>query len=341
MFSVGIDVHLRSSAVCVLDERGAVVQEFVVRGDPRTLVERLRGIEAPFQVVIEASCGSGTLADLLKPLATRVVVAHPGQLRLIFRSARKNDRVDAKKLAKLLYLDEVPAVHLPEGAVRAWRELVQTRNRTVAKRTRAKNGVRALLRGLLIRTPRALWTGEGRAWLAGVELPSSSARLRRDLLLDEIEYFDRQIKRIDQELSRIAKDHPGVRLLQTIPGVGVRTAEAFCAFVDVPRRFKAKQIGSYLGLVPRQDQSGSINRMGHITRQGPPVVRRLLTEAGWRATHLSPRVKGYFERIRRDDPDRKKIALVATGHYLARVMLAMLQSGELWREEEPSVNTAA
>jgi transposase len=340
MLSVGIDVHLRSSAVCVLDENGKVVEELVVREDPRGVVERLKRLAAPIQVVIEASCGSGTLADLLRPLATRVVVAHPGHLRLIFRSARKNDRVDARKLAKLLYLDEVPTVHAPDGAIRAWRELVVTRNRTVAKRTRAKNGVRALLRGLLIKPPRGLWTRDGRTWLAGVELPSSPARLRRDLLLEEIEHFDRQIGRIDAELARIGKDHAGVELLQTIPGVGMRTAEAFCAFVDDPRRFKANQIGSYLGLVPRQDQSGSVNRLGHITRQGPPVLRRLLTEAGWRATQLSPRVKGYFERIRRDDPDRKKIALVATGHYLARVMLSMLHSGEVWREA-PAVNQAA
>lgn len=333
MFHIGIDCHQSSSAVSILNENGRQIKRFVHRNHPRTLLERLRQeVDGPFQVCIEASCGSGTLHDLLRGIAQRVVVAHPGHLRLIFRSKRKNDRVDADKLAKLLYLDEVPPVHVPGPEGRAWRALVQARSRAVAKRTRAKNALRTLLRGQLIPAPRGLWTKAGRAWLAEVELPRPT-RLQRDLLLDEVEYFDRQIKRLEEELDHIARQHPGVMLLRTIPGIGPRTAEAFCAFVDDPQRFGAKQIGSYLGLVPRQDQSGSVNRLGHITREGPPVVRRLLTEAAWRATRHSTRIKTFFERVKKDDPDRKKIAVVATGHYLARVMLAMMQSGEVWRED--------
>lgn len=334
MFHIGIDAHLNSSAVCILDENGRLFKRFVHRGDLRSLVRRLgEELDQPFQVCFEASCGGGTLHDLLTPIARRVVVAHPGHLRLIFRSKKKNDRVDAAKLAKLLFLDEVPPVHVPDRTVRAWREMIGMRSQAVAKRTRAKNGLRALLRSHLIRSPRGLWTKEGRQWLAELKLSNAPARLRRDLLLSEVRYFDRQIRRLEQELDRIARRHPGVALLKTIPGVGPRTAEAFCAFVDDPKRFGAKQIGRYFGLTPSQDQSGSTNRLGHITREGPAVVRRLLAEAAWRATRLSPRVKAFFERVQRGDPDRKKIALVATAHYLTRVMLAMLLSGEMWREE--------
>jgi transposase len=334
MFHIGIDAHLNSSAVCILDENGGLFKRFIHRGDLRCLVRRLEEeLDQPFQACFEASCGGGTLHDLLTPIARRVVVAHPGHLRLIFRSKKKNDRVDAAKLAKLLFLDEVPPVHVPDRNVRAWREMIGMRSQAVAKRTRAKNGLRALLRSYLIRSPRGLWTKEGRQWLAELKLPTASARLRRDLLLEEVKHFDRQIRRLEQELDRIARRHAGVTLLQTIPGIGPRTAEAFCAFVDDPQRFGAKQIGPYFGLTPSQDQSGSTNRLGHITREGPAVVRRLLTEAAWRASRLSPRVKAFFERVQRGDPDRKKIAVVATGHYLARVMLAMLQSGEVWQKE--------
>lgn len=340
MLTIGLDVHLRSTNVCILDDNGRKIKQFRHCDDPRSLVERLRKtIDQPFQVCFEASCGGGTLHDLLRRDAERVVVAHPGRLRLIFRSKKKNDRVDAQKLAKLLWLDEVPAVHVPNVDVRAWRELVQMRSATVAKRTRAKNGLRSLLRSLLIKAPKGLWTKEGRTWLAELELPTRQAALRRDLLLDEVQYYDRQIQRIERELNRIARNHRGVQLLQEIPGIGPRTAEAFCAFVDDPKRFGAKAIGSYFGLVPSQDQSGSTNRLGHITREGPPVVRRLLTEAAWRATKHSPQVKAFFERVKKNDPDRRKIAVVATGHYLARVMLAMLQTGECWRERE--MNEAA
>jgi transposase len=333
MLTVGMDVHQGGTAVCILDENGARVKRFAHRGHPRELAAVLSRLSEPFQAGFEASCGSGTLHDLLAPIAARVVVAHPGHLRLIFRSKKKHDRVDAEKIAKLLYLGEIPQVHVPGVETRAWRELIVTRDRAVSRRTASKNGLRSLLRSHLIKTPRGLWTKDGLVWLAGLELPTPAARLRRDVLLEDLAHAERQVARLERELDRIGRAHAGVGLLRSIPGVGARTAEAVCAFIDEPRRFGAKRIGSYFGLVPRQDQSGTTNRLGHITREGPPVVRRLLTEAAWRSIRCSPRVRALHDRIRRGEKERGKLALVATSHYLARVMLAMLQSGEAWREE--------
>lgn len=337
MLTVGLDVHQGSTAVCILDENGKKVKGFVHRGHPRELAGVLGRLGEPFRVAFEASCGSGTLHDLLTPIADLVVVAHPGRLRLIFRSKKKNDRVDAEKIAKLLFLDEIPQTHVPGLDTRAWRELIVTREGAVAARTRAKNRLKALLRAHLVKAPRGLWTKDGLAWLAGLGLPTAQSTLKRDVLLGDLEHAGRQVRLITRELDRIGRAHPGVRLLQTIPGVGPRTAEAVCAFIDEPRRFRAKTIGSYFGLVPSQDQSGSTNRLGRITRQGPAVVRRVLIEAAWRSSRLSPTTGAYFERVGRGDTERRKKALVATGHYLARVMLAMLQTGEVWREKEAAM----
>jgi transposase len=286
-------------------------------------------------VCYEASCGYGFLYDLFREVADRVVVAHPGHLRLIFQCKRKNDRVDAEKLAKLLFLGEVPTVHVPSGEVRAWRQLIEYRSQLVAKRTRAKNSLRGLLRSLGIRASRefGLWTKRGLAWLEELELPDRLYSIRRGMLVHELRMFDQQIREVEKELAAYAKYHPAVELLMTIPGVGIRTAEAAVAYIDDPRRFRgSKSIGCYFGLVPSQDQSAHCNRLGHITKEGPATVRRLLCEATWQAVRRSPRVRAYFERIRRNDKDRRKIALVATAHYLARVMHAMLRSGEVWRE---------
>ena len=81
-----------------------------------------------------------------------------------------------------------------------------------------------------------------------------------------------------------------------------------------------------------QHQSGDRNRLGHITREGSPVVSQFLAEAAWQALRRSPTVRAYFERARREDPQRMNIALVATAHYLVRVMWAMLRHGTLWQE---------
>ena len=145
--------------------------------------------------------------------------------------------------------------------------------------------------------------------------------------------FSQQIQRVERQLEEFSRSNPAVHLLLSIPGVGLRTAEAVVAYLDDPKRFRRnKSVGSYFGLVPSQDQSGSCNRLGHITREGPATVRRLLAEAAWQGVRRSPTIRGYFQRIQQGAKDRRKIALVATAHYLARVMLAMLRRGEAWKE---------
>jgi transposase len=334
MFYVGLDIHTKHISICALSEKG----QLVLRAQVRTIEEMMRilkGLPDRFEVCYEASCGYGHFHDLLQPLAARVLVAHPGQLRLIFRSKNKNDRNDAERLAKLLYLGETPTVHVPSLEVRSWRELINCRSQVIAKRTRAKNAVRALLRSAGVVPPKqpGLWTKKGLAWLRQLALPTASQQLRRDLLLEEIETLIHQVRRIEQQLNRQAQQTSAVAQLRSIPGVGIRTAEAVTAFVDDPHRFRnAKAVGSYFGLVPCQDQSGDKNRLGHITREGAPVVRQLVAEAAWQAQRRSPTVRAYFERAQRDDPQRKKIALVATAHYLVRVMWAMLRRGTVWQE---------
>src|SRR5215467_12895603 len=263
MYYVGLDIHTKRISICVLNETGQLVRRCQVRGIEEML-GTLKGLPDRFEVCYEASCGYGHYHDLLQPLAARVVVAHPGRLRLIFRSRDKNDRRDAERLAKLLYLGEAPAVHVPAPDVRTWRELINCRGQVIAKRTRAKNALRALLRGAGVVPPKSpgLWTKKGLAWLRQLELPTASQQLRRDLLLEEVEGLNRQVRRLEQELNRRAQQTPAVARLRSIPGVGIRTAEAVAAFIDDPHRFRhAKAVGRYFGLVPCQDQSGDKNRL--------------------------------------------------------------------------------
>jgi transposase len=338
MFYVGLDIHTKHISICVLSETGQVAQRTRVRSI-EAMVQILKSLPDRIEVCYEASCGYGHFHDLLRPLAARVLVAHPGHLRLIFRSRNKNDRNDAERLAKLLYLGETPTVHVPSQQVRTWRELINCRSQVIAKRTRAKNTVRALLRSAGVVPPRqpGLWTKKGLAWLRQLALPTVSQQLRRDLLLEEIETLLRQVRRIEQQLNHQAEQTRAVAQLRSIPGVGIRTAEAVAAFIDDPHRFrKAKTVGRYFGLVPCQDQSGDKNRLGHITREGAPVVRQLVAEAAWQAQRRSPTVRAFFARAQRDDPQRKKIAFVATAHYLVRVMWALLKRGTVWEEKRAS-----
>jgi transposase len=338
MYNVGLDVGEACSSVEILDSCGKHVKHLEVKGRWNVLLDRIeKEVPRPFAICFEASCGYGYLHDRLSKICARVEVAHPGQTRLIFRSKKKHNRIDAEKLAKLLYLDEVPRAHVPSGQVRSWRATIEWRQRLLAKLVSIKNQLRAMFKSQGIQKLEGIgarWTKKGLAWIAALELSESEA-LRRDIMLDEIHRLGVQIKRVESYLKKVSDRHPGVALLMTIPGVGIRTAEAFCAYVDEIWRFRRiKCVGSYFGMIPCQDATGKTNRLGHITREGPATVRKLLTEAAWQSIRHSSTIKNFFERVRHDDPNRRKIALVATGHYLARVMTAMLRSGECWRHEQ-------
>ena len=334
LYYVGLDYHLRTSTIVILDSNGKVIETRTVRGHWTEAVAWLKCRKLPMAVCLEASCGYGPLHDALVRFCKRVVVAHPGRLRLIFRSKRKNDRVDAQKLAMLLFLDQVPAVHVPGLEARAWRELIEFRRRQVDGRVRVKNQIRSLLRGQGLAVPKevkGLWSKAGLAWLGGLAWATDTARLRRDLLLMQLDQSEAVIDKVTAELDLIANGHPGVKLLRTIPGIGPRTAEVFVAYVDDPHRFaRINRIGSYFGLVPCQDSSASVNRLGHITKEGPATARKLIVESAWRCIDKCPAMRGFFERVTGGKPERRKVALIAVAHKLLRVMLAMLKSGEAW-----------
>jgi transposase len=330
MLYVGLDVHSRQSSLCILNSAGGIVNQVQLKGPRSSVVDRLRKLDEPFSICYEASCGYGHLYEALRPLAAHVAVAHPAKLRLIYKSKRKNDRVDAQKLAKLLLLDMVPPVHVPHLDVRAWRSLIVLRQRVLAQVVRAKNQVRTVLRENDIAGAKWLWSKKKLAWLESLDL-HPVAKLRLELAVEELRSLLAKIKRLEAELQTYADRHPAVKLLMTIPGVGIRTAETFVAWVDDITRFRrTRQLGAYFGLVPCQDASADKNRLGHITRDGPPVMRKLITEAAWTAVKKCPTFKRYFQRLMGGRTERKKIAIVASSHRLIRVMGAMLRTGQAY-----------
>ena len=297
MLYAGLDYHLRTSSLCILNEDGKVVKQQTIRGRIDDVVGELAKVGQPLEVVFEATGGYGPLHEKLSKVARRVVMAHPAGLALIWRSKRKNDRVDAQKLAKLLYLDAIPQAHVPGAATRQWRRLIELRRSLVRRRAALKNQVHALLRSGGIASPAsaALFSGKGMAWLMEQEL-DEAASLERAVLVEQMRGVKEQVKAVERALAKTGEAEPRVTLLMTVPGVGRRTAEAFVAYVDRVERFgRSGQVGSYFGLVPCEDSSAGKERLGHITKQGPPAMAR----------------------------------------HLSQVMAAMLRDGRPWREETP------
>ena len=327
MLYVGLDVHSKQSSLCILNSAGGTVNEIQLKGPRSAVVDRLRQLDQPFSICYEASCGYGHLYEQLRPIAHHVAVAHPGKLRLIYKSKRKNDKVDAQKLAKLLLLDMVPPVHVPSIDVRAWRSLIVLRQRVMSQVVRCKNQVRGVLRENDIAGAKWLWSKRQLAWLQSLQL-HPIAKLRLELAVEEFKTLDARVKRIEREAAGLRRPPPGGEGVDDHPG---RRDPHRRDVRRLGRRRHARfrnnrQIGSYFGLVPCQDASADRNRLGHITRDGPPIMRKLICEATWTAVKKCPAFKRYFERVMADKPERKKIAIVAAAHRMIRVMGAMMRT---------------
>jgi transposase len=157
------------------------------------------------------------------------------------------------------------------------------------------------------------------------------------LALDEYRGLVERIAEVEARLDDLSAADAGTQLLQTIPGVGPRTAEAVSAYLGDATRFDtAKQVGSYAGLVPSQYQSGVTDRRGRITRRGPRLLRKLLVECAWCCVRYNAWARAVYLRLSRGGVSRKKPAVVALARKLLVVCWAMLRSGTPWREPEPA-----
>jgi len=334
MLYVGLDAHQRFYQLAFLREGQNTPRPLKVRGTVKTLIDRLRREAQGERLAIcfEASCDYGHLHDHLCQVADRVVVAHPGALRLIYGSKRKHDKLDAAKLAKLLALDMVPDVWVPPGKVRSWRRLIQHRRWQVDQRTACKDQLKAMLRTHGLKAPKNCWAQCRRSWWHEQNWPRAEDAWQAEDLLMQLDHLEDMVHRATERLDQIGQSQPGVALLRTIPGIGPRTAEALVAWIDKPQRFASgKKVAAYFGLVPRQDQSGDRNHLGHITKEGPAVVRQLLVEAAWNAVRLDPAIRAVFERLVNGDKDRRKTAITGIARRLLVMALKMLKTGETYR----------
>jgi transposase len=330
---VGLDVHRKTTTVCILDpalpEEGGRFRNLTIATCPNDFRRVFEALAGRCRVVFEVGPLAQWLYRTLRTWTSQIQVANSSRVPWLFRDGRKNDRLDARKLALLLYLDQVPQVWLPPAEVAAWRALINERRSLVRKRTTVKNQIRALLTVHLRTCPfRSCWSKAGRAWLAAQVFDALYLGTWRRLLA-QLALLDTHVKYLEQQLDTLAAGEPGVALLRTIPGIGPRSAEAIVAFTAEVGRFRdRKRFASYFGMVPTQDSSGERVRFGHISKRGPSVVRWVLIEGVRSAIRHSPGVRAYYERIARGRADRRKKAVVATGRKLLAICFGMLRTGE-------------
>jgi transposase len=343
---IGFDISSKDVSVCVIQknrkERYATISPDA--GTMRKFLVNEKKDGSRVHLTFEISGQAGFLYDSLVDCVDSIKVANPDKMTWIYRTTKKNDRMDARKMAVLLSIGEIPAVHMPNKEVRQWRMIICHRKKLLSASVAAKNRIRAIFKSQGISKAEnkgKWWNKRNLLWMRRLSSDgfdvSNLWKLQLGNLLDELEQKEKQIELVTEYLDGYLEKHAGGGLLMSIPGVGPRTAEAVLAYTDDVERFAgSKEYCGYFGITPRLDESGNSRRLGHISKKGPSVVRWVLVESSWKVIRYSPAIREFYERVQGGQKSRKKIAIVAVARKLLSIMRAMLLTGAMFDEKDVS-----
>jgi transposase len=325
---VGIDLHKTSSQICTLTEGGEFTERRIKT--TRAAFDEVFTARPRARILVEASTESEWVAQHLESLGHEVIVADPNFAPMYAtRDKRiKTDKRDARALCEACRLGAYRPAHRTSERQRRIR--AQLLVRTTLVRTRSK--YISLVGALARREGCRIATGGSEHFAARVEVAGLPAQVMAAItpLLESLRVLNRQIAEADAELEKIVREDEVVRRLCTAPGVGPVTATTFAATIDDATRFgTAKQVRSYLGLVPREYSSGERQRRGRISKVGSSRARTLLVEAAWALLRRrSARNEALHDWAMRIAARRGKAkACVALARKLAGILYAMWRDG--------------
>lgn len=342
MTILAMDLGKSNTVVCFYDSETGEHKFQRIRTRPE-YIEALVSKTRPDRVVFEICSCAGWVYDIVCQLGVEVQVANANTQAWRWKNVkRKTDRDDALKLARLSAMNQLPTVHMPKAQVRRKRSLIQYRQRLVKRRTQIKNNIRSILdkEGHSMPKSKSGWTLGSISKLRQMSLSIDDCGLddlwRGQLYVELrlLESIEKCLSEVTDKLDTMCKSDDQIKRLRTIPGVGGRLAEAIVAFLDEPERFASgKQVGCYVGLTPKQYQSGSMDRQGRISGQGNKLLRALLVEVSWLGLRNNVWMRATYKRLLRGSASRKKIAITAVARKLLVRCWAMLRDEQDWSVE--------
>jgi transposase len=331
--TIGMDLGDRSSRYCVLggeDEQS----EGSVATTRKGMLQKFSGMRRG-RIAIEVGTHSPWVSRLLTGLGFEVIVANARQVQLISASSRKNDRVDARLLARLARVDPQLLRPIRHRGEQAQADLMTIRIRAslVEARTGLVNAARGFAKTLGERLPMCDADALGVEKMEG--LPAEM-RDRLRPLLEQVEALTEQIKKLETKIEQIARtQYPETALLRQISGVGTLIALTFVLTVEDRDRFqKSRDVGCYVGLRPKQSESGQSQPQLPITKEGDRYLRTLLVQGA----HLILNRRGPDTDLKRwglklgsrGGKNAKKRAIVAVARKLAVLLHRLWVTGEVY-----------
>jgi len=342
MSAIGLDVADVWSDWAGLDESGKVVRRERVKTTESELRSVFAAIE-PTTIAIEVGTQSAWISRVLSSSGHTVVVANARRVALIHRNKRKNNRIDAEFLARLVRADKELLFPIQHREERGQADLAVLRSRDVTVRSRTKliNHVRGTCKTFGVKLPRC--SAEVFVVRSSELVPATLHSALSDVLA-LIAEMTAKIKRYDSTIAAMIKRYPAAQRVGQITGVGPLTSLAYVLTVEDPHRIvRSRSAGAYFGLVPGSDDSGEKHQQRRITKEGDRFCRRLLVNAaqyilGPFGAKVDSDLRRHGEAIAsRGGKNAKKRAVIAVARKLAVVM------HHLWVHNEdyvPLFNTA-
>jgi transposase len=253
---IGLDVHQATISVAVLDSAGKLVMEAILETKAETILQFIHGLRGSLHVTLEEGTCAAWLHDVLKPHVAHVLVCDPRKNALI-KAGNKSDRIDARKLADLLYLDKLHPVFHGETGNRVLKELARSYLALTRDTTRVMNRLKALYRswaipcaGQRVYAPR--YRSE---WLA--KISEAGVHRRAEIYYQQFDALRSLREQVRRDLLAEGRKHKAMKLLRQIPSIGPIRAALLIALMQTPHRFRTKrQLWAYCGLALKTSTSG-------------------------------------------------------------------------------------
>jgi transposase len=346
--TIGLDLGDHWSCFCVLDEAGKIILEQKVFTTPEAMKQAFAKIPRSL-MALETGTHSPWVSRLLTELGYKVIVAHAQKVQLISKSNRKDDRHDARTLARLARIDPelLGPVRHRSAQAQIHLTVIRARAELVRARTALVNAARGLVKSYGQRLPKCGTQRVSRELGAGLH-----AELREVLepLLREIESLNERIQEYEVRMEKIAKEsYPHVELLKQVKGVGTQIALTYVLTLEDPHRFpKSREVGCFLGLRPGRRDSGESQPQMRISKEGDRYLRTMLVQGA----HYILGPFGADSDLRRwglklaarGGKSAKKRAVVAVARKLAVLLHRLWVSGEVYeplRNNQKAIRAAA
>ena len=332
--TIGMDLGDKKHVITILDEDGVITKSCSLNNARASIIKYFKKYQGS-TVAIEAGTHSPWISREIKALGCNVLVGNPRKLRSIWNSDDKADVHDSEMLARIARFDPellYPIAHRSKQA-QTDLELLKARDMLVKTRTSLINHVRGAVKSFGERLPKC--SAESFHKHCRDFLPENLKAVLQ-VIIETIEHITDRIKEFGRRIEKISREvYPETELLKAIGGVGPLTALAYVLILEEPGRFgKGRQVGKFLGLTPRRDQSGETDKQLRITKAGNRFLRRLLVGAAQYI--LGPfgpdcNLRRFGLRLaERGGKSAKKRAVVAVARKLAVLMHRLWRNGEVY-----------